>query len=179
MLLALAGAAGSGKDSIADVLVSEFGYTKLAFAQPLRSLALLNPEYHKSLEIHGGYENAKRNDPAVREYLVALGEGIRAYEPDYFANALASQLNKLSNGNVVVTDLRKQNDYRLLREWGFVFAHVTRPEMYEDGLEWIQSIDSFENNSWITLRNEGSLEALNFGVRQLANVSQWARGAFA
>lgn len=175
MLLALAGAAGSGKDSIADVLANEFGYTKLAFAEPLRSLALLNPVYANSLEINGGYENAKRTDPDVREYLIALGEGIRQFSPDYFVDALSIQLDSVTNGNVVITDLRKENEYALLREWGFLFGHVTRPGMDEDGLEWIESIGSYESDRWVTLRNNGSLDQLQDAIRQLTHVSNWAR----
>ncbi len=180
MLLALAGAAGSGKDSIAEVLVNEFNYTKLAFAEPLRSLALLNPEYARSLETHGGYENAKRNDPSVREYLIALGEGIRSYEPEYFANALSVRLQRIFHGNVVVTDLRKENEYHALREWGFVFAHVVRASAAdEDGLGWIEAEGTRSPENWITLRNDGSLDQLKHGVRQLAYTSHWARRAVA
>lgn len=179
MLLALAGAAGSGKDSIADILVSEFNYAKLSFATPLRSLALLNPEYARSLDMHGGYENAKRNDPKVREYLIALGEGIRSFEPDYFANALAAQLDTISHGNVVITDLRKENEYAVLHDWGFVFAHVRREGTYEEGLDWIESEGALSPEGWITINNGGSLDQLKHGVRQLANTSHWARRAAA
>ena len=50
MIVALSGYAGSGKDSVADVFVQDYGFTKLAFAQPIKdALWALNP----ALEFNG------------------------------------------------------------------------------------------------------------------------------
>ena len=38
MIIGLTGYAQSGKDSVADILVKNYGYTRIAFADPIRKL---------------------------------------------------------------------------------------------------------------------------------------------
>ncbi|QWY81846.1 deoxynucleoside monophosphate kinase [Microbacterium phage Honk] len=92
-LFGLVGIKRSGKDSIADTLVGEYGYKRAAFATPLRAFTEaadpivgheLDGPYrvravHYTEAIDGlGYELAKERYPEVRRILQTLGtEGMR------------------------------------------------------------------------------------------------------
>lgn len=89
MLIGITGLAQSGKDSIGKFLVEEHGFTRFAFADTLKEMALaLNPYVESSpaaetsLRLRDqvervGWENAKMN-PEVRRFLQVLGtEGVR------------------------------------------------------------------------------------------------------
>lgn len=84
MIIGLAGWAGAGKDSVADILVQDFGFVKMAFADPLREMALaIDPpmttdadgdlvRYSEVLD-EVGYNQAKFDYPEVRRFLQRLG----------------------------------------------------------------------------------------------------------
>jgi len=116
MLIGLTGYAQHGKDTAAQVLVEQFGFTRFAFADALKSMALvLDPiipftekvegefafEYHednrrlKWLVDELGWEGAKQN-PEVRRFLQVLGtEGVRDHlGPESWVDALESKLLK-------------------------------------------------------------------------------------
>jgi len=89
MIIGLSGFAGSGKDTVADVLVRDFGFVKMAFADPLREMALaIDPiidfdysvgyiRYSQLLDLIG-YTEAKTQYPEVRRFLQVLGtEAVR------------------------------------------------------------------------------------------------------
>src|SRR5581483_2011292 len=81
-LLGLMGYAQAGKDTVAKLLVEEFGFTRIAFADALReALYALNPLIpfegdHVRLRWlidASGWEEAKVRHPEVRELLQRLG----------------------------------------------------------------------------------------------------------
>lgn len=89
--IGLTGRATSGKDSVGQILVSEYQYTRVAFADALKSMALaldpivdrlgqetlLHPVRLHALVRADGWEAAKMN-PEVRRFLQALGtEAVR------------------------------------------------------------------------------------------------------
>lgn len=89
VIIGLAGWAGAGKDSVADILVEDFSFTKMAFADPLREMALaIDPivdvgtggtvvRYSEVLDAVG-YNQAKFDFNEVRTFLQRLGtEAVR------------------------------------------------------------------------------------------------------
>jgi len=66
-LIGLIGRKRAGKDTVADVLVAEYGYTKVAFADPLKRAALaLDPIVHvEAQHVPDGVEEAV--DAAIRD----------------------------------------------------------------------------------------------------------------
>jgi len=75
-ILGLSGYAQSGKDTIADYLVKNYGYTKISFADPIRkALYALNPKVNiadmlgvsLAAVVDGlGWENVKAESPDAR-----------------------------------------------------------------------------------------------------------------
>lgn len=135
IVLGLVGRKQSGKDSIADFLVENHGYTQIAFADALRAVALganpvvtINPVMHyaEALEKYG-YEGAKQTLPLFREFLQNLGtEGVRAVDPDFWINLAARKIEEIP-GHVVVTDVRFQNEYDTIKRFNGHTVRVTRP----------------------------------------------------
>jgi len=88
-IVALAGPRGSGKSTIAQHLVNDHGFERLAFSDVLREIAML-----------AGSERV--ND---RQYLSDLGRVLRFYEPEFLLNAMRTKISQ-SNKKVVIEDVR-------------------------------------------------------------------------
>jgi len=128
-----------GKDTVAKILVEQYGYERLAFADPLREAALaLNPIVCIGAgEVEGrlarvvetiGWEAAKDRYPEVRRILQRLGDeaGRRIHGPDLWVRHMARRLRD-ATGPVVVTDVRYRNEAAVLRSRGFRLVRVVRP----------------------------------------------------
>lgn len=79
MIIGLMGYAQSGKDTTADILVADYGFTRIAFADALRDmLYALNPYIEDEDRLADivdefGWEQAKVNHGEIRELLQRLG----------------------------------------------------------------------------------------------------------
>lgn len=141
-VIGLTGRKRAGKDTVADVY-AEIGYTKMAFANRLKDLALeLDPwivsedQFRDRLgDIVGreGWEAAKEISD-VRQFLQRLGTEVgRALSP----NVWVDQLHKewMANGGppIVVSDVRFDNEAEFVRHYGGIVIEVHRPSLPEDG----------------------------------------------
>lgn len=121
VIIGVAGYAGAGKDTAAQHLVERHGFVRRAFADKLREVAdLMGDRYMLPLASHdqaynaylrecGGYEQAKRSDPAVRNYLVRIGHGLRRILGD------SLWLDQVLGGGglpqrLVISDVRYENE---------------------------------------------------------------------
>lgn len=132
----LMGKARSGKDTVAARLTVEHGYERMAYADPLKDMALsinpivasdgIGPFRLKPLVNAYGWERAKDEFPEVRRILQTLGQSIRNYDPDYWVTVAMGRLAKVT-GPVVFTDVRYPNEAEALRARGFTLVRVVRP----------------------------------------------------
>ncbi|MEV4454408.1 hypothetical protein [Microbispora sp. NPDC049633] len=138
IILGLHGFARVGKDSFADALVENHGFTKIAFADALRdTLYAMNPplvvEDGETVRLQQvinsiGWEEAKALYPHIRELLIGLGEGVRAHihPRAWIETALRRMPDPV--GRVVFTDVRHMNEARAIREQlGGQLVHITKP----------------------------------------------------
>ena len=109
MIIGLTGYAQSGKDTVAKILVDNYGYTRVAFADKIREfLYETAPDYIKLLVDDVGWEKAKKNQ-VVRELLQTTGVGARnVFGEDFWISQAFSGRRNLDN--VVVTDVRFTNE---------------------------------------------------------------------
>jgi len=123
MIIGLTGYAQSGKDSVADILVEHYGYTRVAFADPIRELLYqMNPavkdggyRVQSSVDAYG-WDVAKTAFPEVRNMLQNLGVGARKTFGDMFW--VQQALRQVSpEGNFVITDVRYPNEAKAIREY--------------------------------------------------------------
>jgi hypothetical protein len=190
-LLGLIGQKRAGKDAVAAVLVEEFGWRRVAFADPLRAAALgadplvgpcslpgdLVPAYHYLADVVEalGWEVAKDTVPGVRRFLQRLGtEGIRALDDGFWVRAAMQTVEHLRTrprrpeeaAPVVVTDCRFPNEAEAILEAGGELLRIIRPGS--------APADSHPSETTLVgyptryvLHNGGTLDDLRTSVRAL------------
>ena len=100
-IIALSGPRACGKSTIANHLVNNHGYTRIAFADALRDIAAV-----------AGSDFS--ND---RLYLARLGEKLRAQVPDFLLQAVNTRLQSI-DGFVVIEDIRFPAEFEFCRSIG-------------------------------------------------------------
>lgn len=175
--IALIGKARSGKDTVARRLIQRHAYTRVAFADPLKGMALRidpnistasQPVRLSTLIEATGWELAKDFYPETRRFLQRLGASIRDVDPDFWVNIAMNKVDVADTWNlpVVITDVRYENEAVTLRDRGFTLVRVVRPE--------IESTDTHasetELDSWATrhtIHNVNTLSELHAQVDAL------------
>lgn len=167
--IVLIGAEGAGKDTVAQYLFEEYGYQRHAFADALRGIAHLNPQWSSLVQAHG-YEKAKREFPEVREYLINLGETIRSYEPDFFVRAMARDYDP-TKGPAVITDCRYQNELNWAENNQFRVVYLERDQRFV-----VPQTIQYTRTDPHVLKNNGRLKDLKYSLKALVEVADWATG---
>jgi len=134
MIIGLSGYARSGKDTIAKTLVEEFGFERIAFADPIKKMLIhINPileDGHRLNELvkEYGWEIAKAK-PEVRRLLQALGMAGRG-EIDHEVWIIAA-LRTMDDPekDYVITDVRFENEAVMVSQMGGEIWRVQRPNV--------------------------------------------------
>lgn len=140
VLIGLCGYAAAGKDTAAQVLIDEFNFQRVAFADPIKqALLALDPvvpgpkgeTYMRLSEFSTERSWAEVKEyPEVRRLMQVLGTevGRNIFDPDLWV-ALGERkiLSTMSVGDTVVTDVRFPNEARLIKKHGGVLVRITRP----------------------------------------------------
>ena len=175
-IIGLSGYARSGKDTVADILVRDYGFVKVSFAEPMRdALYALNPRigYGSSLQNiideYGwdGYKLFPEFDE-IRELMQRLGTevGRKMFGESFWVMAAEGiMLNHLNDGkNVVFTDVRFPNEAAMIEEYndGEVWR-VRRPGVFPANDHVSETgMDDYEFDAYID--NNGTLEDLEVMV---------------
>jgi len=179
-MIALKGLAGAGKDTIANRLVDNWGYTKLAFADALRDFVFVtNPwvptgtTFTRLQEVITavGWDTAKRNYPEIRGLLQRTGTeaGRTIFGPNCWARALKKRWeDQGSPRRVVISDLRYRNEYDVIKGWGFLVWHVYNPGNQGIGLDHSSESSINELPYDLIINNGGAFEDLYSSVDLLA-----------
>jgi hypothetical protein len=170
MIIGLSGYSRSGKDEVAKILVEDYGFTRIAFADKIRELLYeMNPivdtHYHlKSLVDAYGWDEVKRR-PQVREMLQNIGVGARNLFGDMFWVYQAMNLLTSENPKIVVTDVRFLNEADTLKLNGGQVWRIKRPgvEAVNDHVSE-HALDGYKVD--MILKNEGTLDDLRELVRR-------------
>lgn len=130
-IIGLSGYARAGKDTVADILCSRYGFTRVAFADKVRELAQdIDPildnngtRLHSYLKWHG-WEDSKAH-PEVRHFLQTLGVAVRnTLGPFAWVQAA---MNDRPPSPVVFSDVRFPNEADAILLKGGEVWRVTRP----------------------------------------------------
>ncbi len=174
MLIGLCGYAGVGKDEAAKVLIEEYGYKRVAFADAIRdSLMALNPwiprdgEYVRLNDIveESGWKKAEDGNEEIRRLAQAMGTevGRNILSHNLWVQIVERKLDK----RTVVTDTRFPNEARLLRRHGGILVRVERPGYGPVN----EHLSDRASKNWAyehRIRNDSTLEALQEEMRELA-----------
>ncbi len=178
-ILGLGGFAQSGKDSVADYLVGEYGFMRVAFADKIRRLAeaidpmirLAGGGYARLSELldDHGWDVAKQ-EPDVRRLLQRIGvEGGRDVLGVDIWVEIAARVIEAANGDgqgrFVITDVRLPNEL----QWLSARPHAESIWVSRSGVGPVND-HSTENSVSAsdfdrTIRNDGTLEQLYAEVR--------------
>jgi len=136
MLIALFGAPGAGKDTVAAHLVEKHGFVRVAFADKVRELAyeVLAPTLRDVVD-RKGWDYCKRELVIYREILERVGDGARkVFGNDFWIQQIEDDVFDLvdSGKDVVITDLRKENEMRFVhdvesQDVDSTIWHIVRP----------------------------------------------------
>lgn len=160
--IGLVGYSQSGKDTVADILVKNYGYTRVAFADKIREFLYgLNPMvacsptgYLQDLVNLVGWDAAKQ-EPQVRRLLQDLGNSARKTIDENVWVTLA--LGNIDvNQRVVITDVRFENEAIMIKLMGGQLWRVKRvgvgpvnDHVSESELEGYKVDQIFVNNGTI------------------------------
>lgn len=131
-IIGLSGYAQAGKDSIGAVLVAEYGFERISFADALKDmLYALNPRLDVDWRIANqvdsyGWERAKSVDPEVRRLLQRLGTeaGRNVLGADIWVQTAMKKVKP--GGKYVFTDVRFPNEAEAIRALSGQMWRVTR-----------------------------------------------------
>ena len=118
MIIGLTGYAQSGKDTVAKILVENYGYTRIAFADKIRDfLYETNPMFDaiagepmfvKNKVDRDGWEEAKKS-PHIRRLLQTSGVAARKlFGEDFWVKQALKGIEL--DGNYVIADVRFENE---------------------------------------------------------------------
>lgn len=179
-LIGLIGKKRTGKDTFAERLVQEHGYTRVALADPLREAALaLDPivgtfplnveglvrtrEWRLSDAVETlGWEKAKDFIPEVRRTLQRLGtESIRAIDDRFWIDAAFRKIDALREDGkpVVVTDVRYPNEGDAIRAANGYLVRIVR-DLPSDGDAHASEKAMDDYREHLFVGNNGSVEDL-------------------
>jgi hypothetical protein len=136
-ILGLSGWARNGKDTVADHLISNYGYERVSFAAPMKeALYRLNPK----ITINGipslpvklgvdlyGWDSLKEHGPEIRELLQRFGTevGREMFGEDFWVNAAIDGID--DGSRVIVSDVRYPNEADAIKKLGGEVWRVVRP----------------------------------------------------
>jgi hypothetical protein len=125
MIIGLTGYAQSGKDTVANILVNNYGYTRIAFADKIREfLYETNPMYDsivgeplfvKAKVDRDGWEESKKS-PHIRRLLQTSGVAARkVFGENFWVQQALKDVH--FEGNYVITDVRFTNEADIIKKY--------------------------------------------------------------
>lgn len=177
-LIGLAGRAGAGKDSVAQIIAVDSSTSRIAFADPIRDMLLACFGLHFGLDRHTLTDPRRKEQPLAglgvspRVLMQKLGtEWGRAIDPDLWVKHLEARLKYHASFSrtIVITDVRFPNEAEWIYRKGGEVWHIVRPltgNVYtfqaghasEEGIGVRHGTDS-------VITNDGGLEQLADQVR--------------
>ncbi len=147
-ILGIAGKLRSGKDTVADMLIADYGFKKLKFAEKVyEGLWEINPiiDFERIDDKYGfisfievrlqevvntfGWENCKDKYPEVRRLLQAYGTegGREIHGENCWVDILKRQIEAEPNQNFVISDMRFKSELDMVHSIGGETLRVVRP----------------------------------------------------
>lgn len=199
-IIGMSGFARSGKDEAARILVDEFGFTRVAFADKLREfLYAMNPIVAASLVTPSSdlWADEELSKALVVNHNIKVQDVIHAYGWDgYKESEFGSEIRRLLQrlgteagrqtlwdtiwidaafagvdaNRVVVTDARFYNEFDAIRERGGVIWRVER-EGVGPANNHASEMEAVDYpNFSLTIENNGTLEEYHERIRNFANI---------
>jgi hypothetical protein len=171
MIIGLSGYAQSGKDTVAELLCLNYGYTRMAFADPMRdAIYTLNPFVEGGNRVADlvdeyGWDVAKANHE-VRRLLQVFGTdvGRKQFGDNFWVQ---QAFDKMESTKIVFADVRFPNEANEIMQYGGQVWRVNRhnhPPV--NGHKSEHAMDNFMFKH--VIYNDGTLDDLSDEVFMLA-----------
>jgi len=174
MIIGLCGYAGSGKDTVAQILVQEHGFERRAFADKLKAIAYdIDIDLAEAVDLLG-WDRAKQI-PKYRALLQDLGVAVREHlGEDAWVNAVLPPEPIAKPGSLwdyVITDVRFNNEIDRILDLGGKVGEVIRPGIaainnHVSETEWGHRREEFH----FQIFNNRTIPILRTKVIELANI---------
>jgi len=175
-IIGLSGYARSGKDTVASILVDEYGFHRVAFADKIREFLLeINPILSDGKRLNEtvleiGWENAKAQSE-VRRLLQDTGIGARKLFGENFW--ITQSLREWAQSDrIVITDVRFKNEASTITTNHGLIWRVER-----DGVSPVNKhVSEQDMDNWdfdLYLPNNGTIEDLRFAVNYQMEQARW------
>lgn len=138
MLIGITGAAGAGKNTVANILSDKYGFEQVAFADALKEslvaldpLVLINGSTERLSDIveRESMDVAKNKYPSVRKALQDYGVAMRdCVDKDVWVKMVHQTIQNSSSGKVCITDLRFENELKYIMDMNGAVIKVVRPD---------------------------------------------------
>lgn len=183
MLIGLTGKKQSGKDTVAEHLIEEYGFTRYAFADPIKEACqaifgftkeqcwgkekeLIDPFWHisprKALQIIG----TELFQFELPKYAPELAEIGRTFWVQRFALWYEKFLEKYPDGGVVISDVRFPFEADMIKSLGGTIIKIVRPsEQYNDMHSSETEMDQIQYD--YLLNNTRTIEDLKIAVDEV------------
>lgn len=167
--IALIGKIRSGKNTVGDYLIKNYGFKEFAFAQGIG-------------EIIDRYFPKAWAEGKPRKHYQHIGQALRELDPDVWINYTLSKIALSGAERVVITDTRQVNEVEKLKEDGYLIIKVEADEEIRID-RMIKSGDTFRIHDLqheteaqvdlaeadIVLVNNGTKEELEREVQNIIN----------
>jgi hypothetical protein len=188
MIIGLCGAQGSGKDTVANILISEYGFVKLTFASTLKDVVAILFSWPRDLleglteesrlwrETVDDFWSGKLSIPSFtpRKALQMIGTDLFRihFNNDIWIsiveNNIGVMLKNNPNMNIVISDCRFANEFTLIKQ--FSDSHIitilrennsTNKIAHSSETEWVNY------NFDAILQNDNSIDDLKSNLKSL------------
>jgi len=168
----LSGYARTGKDTVADILVEEFGYRRITFADRLKNfIAAVFPEVAARVDAVG-WEEAKEQ-LEVRRALQVVGRAAKKHiHPDVWIISALGDMSDYDGERLVITDVRFFNEADVVTDRNGMMLRICRNGVgpaNDDESE--VSMDRYDRY-FSVVHNDGSIEDLRSRVHE--NLAEWS-----
>lgn len=129
MIIGITGIAQSGKDTAADYLIENYGFTRRAFADKLKEFCyLVNPNLREAIDAVG-WESAKKI-PVFRRFLQDIGHSARlTFGSDFWIDQVLDKrlAEDIMDQDIVITDMRYTNEFQRVNWFEGWTVRINRP----------------------------------------------------
>lgn len=170
MIIALTGPKGSGKDTVAQMMLDLYNIQPVAFADPIKDKI----RHIFNLKSVDEYDTFKRSSVSSvmaghashvvegRHVVREIGMMMREYDEHQFTDYVRRRVHSGDHNHWVITDLRFDNEYLLCRSMGAHIVKIIRPRYDYDGHITERGFDDHLVDS--VIMNDGDLEYLESRV---------------
>ncbi len=178
-LIAICGFQGAGKDTLANILIEKYGFTKLSFAGAVKDVASsifgwdremlegTTPESRKQREIVDEWWSKRLNIPNLTPRWVLQNFGTDLFRNHFHQEIWVACVEKKisSYKNVVITDCRFPNEVSAVQNLGGKIIHIYRKKLpdwfndYKNGI--IDPPKDLHPSEWSWIKSTFDLEINN------------------